>query len=606
MNCRRETPERSFALRPNGFLRTCKYLINAPPKSIKLNAYGTARVRPDCIEDCEMLNCGMIASLVKRLAGCGVLILILTLGGTSVVQAQADTAESIAATGDVDTAPIIIDGKLLMKVRGVSAFPASERAKIVRKRIVDLARDKSIPVEKLVVVDEKDMSVIYVGDQRLMALFDADANLENLGDRKLLAEIIKSKIAEVVTEFRHDRSPRVVLQHTAYALGFTLIFVLIFWGLLRLFRALNNWAVKHVHKGVQDLASKSHHLVQAEQIWTLVAGLLSTARVLALLVLVYFYLNTVLGLFPWTRPAALILFDLVLNPVKSLWFGFVESLPDLAFLVILYLIVRYILKLERMFFTQVSRGRIKLQNFDQDWAMPTFKIIRFLTVAFAIVIAYPYIPGSDSLAFKGVSVFIGVIFSFGSSSFIANILAGLAMTYRGAFKEGDRIKIDDVFGDVEDIKLMTTRIRTLKNESVVIPNSNILNTNVTNYTVMARDPGLLLHTTVGIGYDTPWRQVEAMLMIAAERTEGLQDQPKPFVLQTLMGDFAVNYEINAYCKNAERMVPIRSDLHRNIQDVFNEHGVQIMSPAYVADPASAKIVPPDNWYVEPASKPAKK
>jgi len=284
----------------------------------------------------------------------------------------------------------------------------------------------------------------------------------------------------------------------------------------------------------------------------------------------------------------------------------VTSLPDLMFLVILYLIVRYILKLERMFFTQVSRRRIKLQNFDPDWAMPTFKIVRFLTIAFAVVIAYPYIPGSDSLAFKGVSVFIGVIFSFGSSSFIANVLAGLAMTYRGAFKEGDRVKIDDVLGDVEDIKLMTTRIRTLKNESVVIPNSNILNTNVTNYTVMARDPGLLLHTTVGIGYDTPWRQVEAMLLMAAERTVGLQKDPKPFVLQTLMGDFAVNYEINAFCTDAGRMVAIKSELHSNIQDVFNEFGVQIMSPAYVADPASAKIVPPENWYVKPASKPAEK
>jgi small-conductance mechanosensitive channel len=227
-----------------------------------------------------------------------------------------------------------------------------------------------------------------------------------------------------------------------------------------------------------------------------------------------------------------------------------------VFLVVLYLVVRYILKLLRLFFTQVSRGKIKLQNFDPDWAMSTHKIVRFLVIAFAIVIAYPYIPGSDSLAFKGVSVFIGVIFSLGSSSFIANIMAGFAMTYRGAYKEGDRVKIDDVMGRVEEIKLMTTRIRTVKNESVLIPNSNILNTNVTNYTVMAQNPGLLLHTTVGIGYDTPWRQVEA--------------------------------------------------LHRNIQDAFNEYGVQIMSPAYEADPQTPKIVPPDDWYPAPASKPAKK
>ncbi len=244
-----------------------------------------------------------------------------------------------------------------------------------------------------------------------------------------------------------------------------------------------------------------------------------------------------------------------------------------------------------------------MQNFDPDWAMPTHKIVRFMIIAFSIVIAYPYIPGSDSMAFKGVSVFIGVIFSLGSSSFIANVMAGLAMTYRGAFKEGDRVRIDDVFGRVEEIKLMTTRIQTIKNESVLIPNSNILNTNVTNYSVMAKKPGLLLHSTVGIGYDTPWRQVEAMLLLAAERTEGLQKEPAPFVLQTLMGDFAVNYEINAYCTEVNRMLAIKSDLHRNIQDVFNEYGVQIMSPAYESDPQTLKIVPPKDWYAAPASKP---
>jgi small-conductance mechanosensitive channel len=553
-----------------------------------------------------MLNFKATRSISRRHSVCRVLVLLLMLSGAAGSWAQDNAREPDEQTDKIITAPIIIDGKLVFKVRGVSAFPADERAKVVRGRIVDLAHDKSFTVDQLVVKNDEEMSAIYAGDNRLIALFDADAQTENLPDRKLLAEILKGKIAEVITQYRFDRSPRVILKHTAFALVLTAVFALVFWGVLRLFRVLNAWAVRHVHKSVQDLASKSHHLIQAEQLWTLVAGLLNTVRVLALLVLVYSYLNTVLGLFPWTRPAALVLFDLVLNPVKSLWFGFVESLPDLAFLVILYLILRYILKLERMFFTQVSRGRIKLQNFDQDWAMPTYKIIRFLTIAFAIVIAYPYIPGSDSLAFKGVSVFIGVIFSFGSSSFIANILAGLAMTYRGAFKEGDRVRIDEVFGDVEDIKLMTTRIRTLKNESVVIPNSNILNTNVTNYTVMARDPGLLLHTIVGIGYDTPWRQVEAMLIEAAKRTEGLQKEPEPFVLQTLMGDFAINYEINAYCRDAGRMMSIKTALHRNIQDVFNEYGVQIMSPAYVADPASAKLVPPENWYTAPASKPAEK
>jgi small-conductance mechanosensitive channel len=208
------------------------------------------------------------------------------------------------------------------------------------------------------------------------------------------------------------------------------------------------------------------------------------------------------------------------------------------------------------------------------------------------------------MAFKGVSVFAGVLLSLGSSSFIANSIAGLSMTYRAAFHEGDRIKVGDVVGTVEEIKLMVTKVRTPKNEQVIIPNSNILNDNVTNYSHMARRDGVILHTVVGIGYDTPWRQVEAMLLLAAERTAGLKQDPPPFVLQQGLGDFAVNYELNAYSDQEHRMPALYSALHANIQDVFNEHGVQIMSPAYEADPADPKIVPPEKWFEEPAKKPA--
>jgi small-conductance mechanosensitive channel len=527
------------------------------------------------------------------------LLLLLTV---SEIAAQESFSETGMLPEATMTAPVVIDGRHLFELRGTSSYPAKQRARAVRSNIIEIAKDDSFSVENLTVVNSENRSLIMAGEKQVMSVFDADAEIENL-DRKLLAEVIRVNITKFVTLYRTDRSPKVLLTRAAFALGLTAIVILLLWVLRRLFNRLNAWATQHVQKSLKDIASKAHHLIQAGQIWTLVAGLLGAARFVSFVILLYFYLNTALGLFPWTRPAAIVLFDFVFNPIRSLWLGFVDSLPDLVFLVILFYILRYVLKLTRMFFTQVARGRIKLQNFDPDWALPTHRIVRFLIIAFSIVIAYPYIPGSDSLAFKGVSVFIGVIFSLGSSSFISNVMAGLAMTYRGAFKEGDRVMIGDVTGKVQEIKLMTTRIHTLKNESVVIPNSNILNNNVINYSVMAREPGLVLHTTVGIGYDTPWRQVEAMLLIAAGRTQGLQGEPQPFVLQTSMGDFAVNYEINAYCTDAARMVAIKSDLHRNIQDVFNEHGVQIMSPAYEMDPETPKIVPPEQWFTAPASKP---
>ncbi len=535
--------------------------------------------------------------LSHRIGLCGLFIVLLT-AFTPAIFAQDSELESEA----IKTAPVVIDGKELFKVRGVSSYPASQRAAEIRGRIIAAAKDKNFSVDALTFTQEENRDMVNAGETVLVSIFDVDAKIENI-DRKILGQVFKKKIAGAITEFREDRSPRVLLTNTVYAVGLTGAIFLLLWGFLRLFRWLDGWAVRHVQRNIDSLASKSHSLIQAGQVWSLFAGFLRALRFIVLAIVVYFYLNTLLGLYPWTRPAALILFDLVFNPVRSLWEGFVASLPDLIFLAVLFFVVRYVLRLTRTFFKGVETGRIKLQNFDQEWASPTYRIVRILIIAFSLVVAYPYIPGSDSGAFKGVSLFLGVIFSLGSSSFIANIMAGVAMTYRGAFKIGDRVRIGDVVGEVREIKNMTTRIRTVKNESVVIPNSNILNSNVTNYSQLAKDSGLIIHTIVGIGYDTPWRQVEAMLLLAAERTPGLEKDPAPFVLQQEMGDYAINYEINGYCKDVSRMLAVKSDLHRNIQDAFNEHGVQIMSPAYEADPATLKIVPPDQWYAAPARKP---
>ena len=261
---------------------------------------------------------------------------------------------------------------------------------------------------------------------------------------------------------------------------------------------------------------------------------------------------------------------------------------------------RYLLKFVKLFFVGVEKGTITFANFDPDWAGPTYRIIRLLVVAFAVVVAYPYIPGSRSAAFQGVSIFIGVIFSLGSSSLIANLIAGYSMTYRRTFRVGDRIQVGDVTGDVTESGLMVTRIRTVKNEEVVVPNSTILSNHIVNYSTLAKQAGLILHTTVGIGYETPWRQVEAMLIMAAERIPGLRKEPPPFVRQKNLGDFCVTYEINAHCDDPQAMDRLYTDLHRNILDLFNEFGVQIMTPAYEGDPQQPKLVPKEQWFAAPA------
>lgn len=530
------------------------------------------------------------------------LALLAVLFISSSASAQDKPTAEIKTQPRAHVAPVAIDGETLMYLRGVTSFPAEKRASAVRDKIIALAQDDTFDVAGLTLVEYEDRSEIVAGDESIIRIFDVDAALENI-DRPILAEVYLLKVRQAIEDYREVRSGAVLFQGFVYALGATAVMLLLVWGAQRLFRWLVRWSEENVQQGVEELASKSHHLIQAGPVWTIVASLLRLLRTLVYLLIAYFFLNTVLGLFPWTRPIAKVLFKLILDPLASLWFGFLGALPSLAFLVVLWLVVRYLLKLIRAFFRGIERGRITIESFDPEWATPTYKLVRLAVIAFAVVIAYPYIPGSDSMAFKGVSVFAGVLLSLGSSSFIANSIAGLSMTYRAAFREGDRIRVGDVVGTVEEIKLMVTKVRTPKNEQVIIPNSNILNDNVTNYSQMARKDGVILHTVVGIGYDTPWRQVEAMLLLAAKRTGDLKQDPPPFVLQKTLGDFAVSYELNVYCDQEHRMPALYSELHANIQDVFNEHGVQIMSPAYEADPADQKIVPPEKWYEAPAKKP---
>jgi small-conductance mechanosensitive channel len=343
--------------------------------------------------------------------------------------------------------------------------------------------------------------------------------------------------------------------------------------------------------------------MQAERIETTLTGTMKILRVLITLLLVYAYVHVGLSFFPWTQAFASQLLDYVLVPLGTIGNAVLSHVPNLLFIAIIVLITVYVLKLMGLFFKEIERGAIAFKGFYPEWAKPTYKICRLLVIAFAAVMAFPYIPGSNSPAFKGVSIFLGVVFSLGSTSFIANILAGYALTYRRVFKIGDRVKIADFTGDVVETRLQVTHLRTIKNEEIVVPNSMIVNSHVINYSSLAREKGLILHTIVTIGYDAPWRQVHAMLLMAAQKTPGLLREPAPFVLQTSLDDFYVSYELNVYTDRPREMARIYSELHRNIQDTFNEYGVQIMSPSYWSDPNQAKVVPKERWYTPPAKPP---
>jgi small-conductance mechanosensitive channel len=370
-----------------------------------------------------------------------------------------------------------------------------------------------------------------------------------------------------------------------------LIMFFVLWLVKRSNKFFQN-KIKHRIESVENISFK---LIKSNQIWRVFHVLFDTLRVILIIFLVVFYIEYVLTLFPWTNEFAKYALGLITDPIISIGTDFINYIPSFIFILIIFFVTKYLLKLIRLFFTGIEDGGIIIRDFSAEWAAATFKIIRLGVISFAIIIAYPYIPGSQSVAFKGVSVFIGLIFSLGSSSFISNAIAGYSMIYRGAFKKGDRIEVDNQIGFVEEQKLLITRLRSHKNEEIIIPNSLMLNSKIINFTARAKELGLVIHTIVGIGYETPWRQVDAMMKLAADRTEGLLKQPPPFVLKKSLGDFAVNYEINAYCKEIPNISGIYTALHQNILDVFNENNVQIMTPNYVADTEIPKVVPKEQW-----------
>ena len=529
----------------------------------------------------------------------GALTLDVTLNTIRARAADQDQTRGADSDAELPSAPVVIDGTTLFRVRGTSAFPADRRAVAIADRIRMLAADPKVPADAVRSVETEIGSAIEADGHRVMVVVDADARYESVA-RKTLTEALVRAIRQAVTDYRQVRSREALIRTAAYSGLATVVLAALVALVMWLSRLAHRALEATYRQRVQSVGIQSFQIVRAEQIWVALRRALIGLRAIVILALVFVYLQHVLGRLPWTRGVSNRLLQYVLDPLATMGWGVAGVIPDVIFLAILFFLTRYLLKVVYLFFAAVGRGEVVLSGFEREWADPTYKLLRVAIVALALVVAYPYIPGSSSDAFKGISIFIGIVFSLGSSSTIANVIAGYTMTYRRAFHIGDRVKIGDIVGEVTEMRLQVTHLRTIKNEEVIIPNSSILNNEVVNYSSLAQRHGLILHTTVGIGYETPWRQVEAMLLIAAERTPGLMSERKPFVRQLSLGDFAVTYEINVYCDNPQAMSRIYTALHRNILDVFNEHGIQIMTPAYEGDPESPKVVPKEQWFTTPA------
>lgn len=473
------------------------------------------------------------------------------------------------------------------------AYSAEERAKNISSKIIQMEKDFAFTGDSIIIDESESATDLLYRGMYILSITEND-ELWKGSTKKELAEKYKAVITKAIFDYREATSFRAWLKKAGLILLVLAVVILIIYFVKKLSGKLNKKLVESKDKRVKGVKIGTYELFNSDRVLGILILINKYVRWFINLTLIYFSLPLLFWLFPKTRSITDTLLGYIIDPLKGILASIWNYFPNLITIIIIIILFRYALKGLLYLKNEIERGALKIPGFYSDWANPTFQIVRVLVFAFMIVVIFPYLPGSNSPVFQGVSVFLGFLFTFGSAGSLSNIIAGLVLTYMRAFKLGDRVKIADVTGDIIEKSLLVTRIRTVKNEEITIPNSNIMNTHTINYSSAAQDLGLILNTTVTIGYDAPWRQVHQLLINAALATDFIVTEPKPFVLQTSLDDFYVSYMINVYTKEPNKQASIYSQLHQNIQDKFNEAGVEIMSPHYNSlRDGNTVTIPPD-------------
>ena len=463
----------------------------------------------------------------------------------------------------------------------IGSFSAEQRAESIAEKIKKISKERRFQQDSVKVLVLDNFAEIVYKDIVIMGITPADA-YANGETFSALADDYEKIIGNAIVDYKQKNDWRYILIHVSLAL---LIVVVLYFTIKLVnwvFRRISNYVEKLKEKKIKNVKQKSFNFLDESRITKLILVGIKIVKIVIILILCYFALTMIFGVFPPTRGIADKLLGFILNPLQKIWKSIIRYIPNLITIIIIVIVFRYLIKALRILAGEIHKGRFKIKGFYSDWALPTFNIIRTMLYVFMFIIIFPYLPGSDSGIFQGVSVFIGVVFTLGSSSIINNVVSGFVITYMRPFKVGDRIKIGDLVGNVIEKTPFVTRIRTPKNEEVTVPNSTIMASQTFNYTNSAKENKLIVHTKVTFGYDVPWRKVHQLLLDAAARTSNTLKEPKPFVLQTALDDFYAEYQINAYIHDANKMPAIYSELNQHIQDVFREAGIELVVPHYEA------------------------
>lgn len=472
------------------------------------------------------------------------------------------------------------------------SFLPQARAAAVTKRIQKLADEYYFGKDSLQLIpEEQDINIVF-GENIIISISDEDALHMNT-NRRQLAEQYKNQIVNAVIQYKKSTSFRSMLRQSALALLLMVMLALTIYLSNKSFGLLRKKITEQKGKRINGIRFRQYSFMNEEQHAELLFTLTSFARLVVPFLLIFLVLPLFFGIFPATKKFADIIIGFIKTPVLGILQSSLNYLPKLATIIVMITIFSFVLRGLRFFKKEIEKGALKIPGFHTDWANPTYQIVRVLVYAFLLVAVFPYLPGSGSPVFNSVTIFLGALFTFGSSTSLGNIISGLALTYMRSFKDGDRVKIGDVTGDIVEKNLLVTRVRTIKNEVISIPNSNVLNNHTINFSKDAPDRGLILHTTITIGYDVPWKTVQALTLKAALATRLIETEPAPFIYQTSLDDFYVSYQVNAYTRSPNNQASIYSELHQNILDQFNQAGVEILSPHYRALRDGSMMAMPD-------------
>lgn len=478
--------------------------------------------------------------------------------------------------------PVVVEGDTLFYLytkRG--GYTPLQRAEMIDAAIMQLGKRFTLHPDSVYIESSDIVTDLMYGNKVIASFTDQDGLWEGRSREQLATDkrkIVVQKLKELKEEHSLWQLGKRILYFVLVLAGQYLLFWLTGW----LFRKLKVRIQKLKDTRLKPISIQNYELLDTQRQVNLLIFLSNLLRYVIMLLQLLITIPLLFAIFPQTKGLAYQIFSYIWNPIKNILVGIVDYIPNLFAILIICFAVKYLVRLVHYLSREVEAGRLKFGGFYPDWAMPTYHIIRFLLYAFMIAMIYPYLPGAKSGVFQGISVFIGLIVSLGSSTVIGNVIAGLVITYMRPFKLGDRIQLNDTTGNVIEKTPLVTRIKTPKNEVVTIPNSFIMSSHTVNYSASAREYGLIIHSEVTIGYDVPWRQVHQLLIEAALNTPGVIDDPRPFVLETSLSDWYPVYQINAYIREADKLAQIYSDLHQNIQDRFNEAGIEIMSSHYMA------------------------